>query len=58
MRLVSCPERNKMIDGTLTKKDVLNLLGVGGGGVHLIPLYPQDSEQIVVDFSHIFDTLV
>ena len=50
------PEREKMIDGSLTKAEIINLLGPqGGGGVVLNPLHPEGSGGIVVNFTHAFE---
>ena len=56
MRVSSTPEREKMIDGSLTKVEIIDLLGPrGGGGVVLNPLHPEGSAGIVVNYTHVFD---
>ena len=45
-----------MIDGSLTKVEIINLLGpLGGGGVVLDPLHPERSGGIVVNYTHVFE---
>ena len=56
MRVSVIPEREKMIDGSLTKVEIIYLLGLqGGGGVILNPLYQEGSGGIVVNFTHVFE---
>ena len=55
MCVASTPEREKMIDGSSTKADIIYCLGrVGGGGIVLNPMYPLGSAGIVVNFTHVF----
>ena len=56
MRVSSNPEREKMINGSLTKAEIIDLLGPrGGGGVVLNPLHPEGLAGIVVNYTHVFN---
>ena len=49
-------ERKKMMDGSLKKEGMINILGQqGGGGVVLNPLHPEGLGGIVVNFTHVFE---